>query len=367
MIKPPALPARFVDSPVTPYEAQQARAGVAVNGQRLQSGLTSLILLNILGAVLGLLAGVWLERALPELPQRWGLPLTPSEQQEFRDVLQQIPGWFWLVTACLTLLGSAINVWCLNVIRKAVAAVQRWTLEPTHDQADDLTRQAGTLRGWLTLGQWFPVITGVLTLLFYGVLFSVAGLGTGADTAETVLPIVFSVIASLIGMLPGALIAWLGLAAVKRWLDAVVTRTHTTTFPVRPFARSLDGWLIFALVLIILGLLNALAGTALLAFFPSFLGWVLENDATTPPDVETLRLIGNFMQKLAVFSLTGVLLYGLLALLVYWARNFANSVARLLDAQRPAQGTGQVTGQSTAHATGPAAPQDVTPSVPHDW
>lgn len=158
----------------------------------------------------------------------------------------------------------------------------------------------------------------------------------------------------MIGTLPAALIAWLGLAAVKRWLDAVVTRTSNATFPVRPFARSLDGWLIFTLVLLILGLLNAVAGTAMLVFFPAFFNWMLENDSTTtPPDAETMRLIRSFVRNVAWLALAGVLLYGLLAFLVYWSRNFANSVARLLDASRP----------------GPLQPaqQDLTSSVPGNW
>lgn len=102
--------------------------------------------------------------------------------------MKDIPGWFWAVTAGLTLLGTALNVWCLNVVRKAVAAVQRWTLEPGSENAGDLLRQARTVRPWITLGQWFPVITGVLTALFYAALLAATGLGTGADTAETVMP-----------------------------------------------------------------------------------------------------------------------------------------------------------------------------------
>ena len=192
MIKPPTLPASYVDSPVTPHEAQQARAGVEVNGNRIQSGLLVLLGLNIVGALLGVLGALWVSRSLPELLQSWGAPLTPAEQQELRDTMKDIPGWFWAVTAGLTLLGTALNVclnvWCLNVVRKAVAAVQRWTLEPGSENAGGLLRQARTVRPWITLGQWFPVITGVLTALFYAALLAATGLGTGADTAETVMP-----------------------------------------------------------------------------------------------------------------------------------------------------------------------------------
>ncbi|MFC3860362.1 hypothetical protein ACFOPQ_06235 [Deinococcus antarcticus] len=354
MIKPPTLPASYVDSPVTPHEAQQARAGVEVNGNRIQAGVTALLVLSVVSSVLSLLGMWWLERSLPDLLLSWGLPLTPAEQQEFRETLREIPGWFWLVTGLLTLLATVINVWCLNVVRRAVAGVQRWTLEPSPDNAAELVRQARTVRPWITLGQWFPVITGVLMTLLYIVLFTVAGLGTGTDTAETTLPVVFSVLGSLLGMLPGAVIAWLGLGAVKRWLDAVVTRTGNVTFPVRPFARNLDGWLVFALVLLVLGLLYLLAVSALLVFFPAFFNWMLENDSTTtPPDAETMRLIGSFVRNVAWLALAGVLLYGLVAFLVYWSRNFANSVARLLDASRP----------------GPLHPaqQDLTPSVPGNW
>lgn len=352
MIKPPSLPSSFVDSPVTPHEAQQAHVGVEQNGNRIQRGLLVLMALNVLSAALTIAGMTWLERSLPDLLQTWGIPMTPAEEQELREVINDIPRWLWLVTAFLSLLATAINVWCLNVIRKAVAGIQRWTLEPTCNHADDLVQQARTVRPWITLGQWFPIIMGVLIALFYGVLFTVTGVGMGTDTAETVIPVVFGILGSILGMLPSALLTWLGLAAAKRWLDAVVTRTATPTFPVRPFARSLDGWLIFALVLIILGLLNIVASTALLVFFPAFLNWMLANDSTTtPPDAETMRLIGKFMRNLAWFTGAGILIYGLLAFLLYWSRNFANSVARLLDANRPAQTT----------------MSDLTTHVPHDW
>lgn len=351
MIKPPALPASFVDSPVTPHEAQQARAGVQQSGNRIQGGVTALLVLNVVSGVLSLLGMWWLERALPDLLLNWGLPLTPAEQQEFREAMRDIPSWLWLVSGLLTLLATVINVWCLSVVRRAVAGIQRWTLEPGPDNAAALVRHARTVRPWITLGQWFPVITGVLITLFYIVLFTVAGLGTGTDIAETTLPVVFSVLGSLLGMLPGAVIAWLGLGAVKRWLDAVVTRTDNVTFPVRPFARSLDGWLVFALVLLVLGLLYLLAVIALLAFFPAFMTWMMNMEgSTTPTDAQTMRLVGNFMRGLALLPLFSVTLYALLALLVYWSRHFTHSVARLLDANRPAQ----------------AAPQEALPAR-QDW
>lgn len=323
-VQPPALPGGFVDSPVTLHEAQTARAGVQGSGHRLQLGAKLLIAYNALSIVLALVGPFWVRSALPGLVESLG------GGSDLQDINAAIPGWLWPLMAVLYAVIPAVNIWALLVAQRAVRAVQGWTLEPSPERATEAVRSLRTLRPWVTLGQWAPIIFGVVMVLFS--LVVVVAVGAGSEDLPVQL---LSQVFSLIPLAVMGVLMWLLLAALKRWMDAVTTRTAQPDFPVRPFARSLDGWLIFLLVMLGLGVLQSLVGVVMLAAFPSVMTFILNSDSTLQSEAEFMRVFAGWMQGFAWVALLGTLSYVLLGLLVYWFRQFTGDVARVLDAARP--------------------------------
>lgn len=347
MIKAPALPSGYQDIPVTPSEAQTARNSVAQNGQRLQTALNVLMAYNLLSVLLAIGLPLWFQQALRDLLNSMGEVITPSDRQELQRLT---PGWLWLLLGLLYALIPVVNLWCLAVVKKAQQAVQTWVLEPTTDGGEEVSRRLLTVRPWITLGQWLPIIGGVLIMLFDVGLFVAVGSGD-SGMGEAAFGFLFSMLFYLLPLAAMAVLTWLFLGAVKRWLHAVITRTTQPNFPVRPFARSLDGWLIFLLVVIILGVLNAAASTLMLLFFPALMSTIMATDPTLQADAEVFQLISKWMQGFALLSLLGVVVYVLLAFATHWTRLFTGDVARVLDAGRPVQ----------------PQPQQVIPAVSNDW
>lgn len=350
MLKPPPVPSSYLDLPIAPAELQSAQGGVKKYGGRIQGALLVLVAVSLLSMVGSFAAAFWMWQALPDLFKSMELTVTPAEWAQAR---QAIPAWAWGLLGLFSLLLAAINIWCLLIARRVIGAVQRWTLQPSAESGAAVVRSARTVRPWLTLGQWTPVILGLAYALFYGAVFAMMGLGgEGRGSAgESALPLGFMLVSMVAYMTPGAVLTWLILGAIKRWLDAVTIRTTDPSFPVRPFARSVDGWLLFTLVMLVLGALNAVASTVMLAFFPRFMRFMLESDPTTKADAKIFESLAGLMQGLAGVTLIGAAVYVLLALLMGWSRAFANEVARVLDAGRPTQ----------------PVPVQAVPAVPSDW
>lgn len=323
-VQPPALPGGFVDSPVTLHEAQTARTGVQGSGHRLQLGVKLLIAYNALSVVLALVGPFWVRSTLPGLVESLG------GGNDLQDINATIPGWLWPLMAVLSALMPAVNIWALLVAQRAVRAVQEWTLEPTPQREAAAVQSLRTLLPWVTLGQWAPLIFGVVMVLFSLLVIVAVGIGS-EDLPFQLLSQVFS----LIPLAVMGVLMWLLLAAVKRWMDAVTTRAVQTNFPVRPFARSLDSWLIFLLVIVVLGLLNSLVGVVMLAAFPTFMTFILNSDPTSQGEAEFMKVFAGWMQGFAWVALLGTFSYVLMGLLVYWFRQFTGNVARVLDAARP--------------------------------
>ncbi|WP_029476785.1 hypothetical protein [Deinococcus frigens] len=329
----PASP--FPELPITDAELATARRGVALRGGRIMGGLGGLAALSALSG----LAGVWaLWHSFNALP---GWLATLSELSGGAlpnvDVAGVVPVWTLPVLLTLTLLGTALYVWAMLVARQTVGAARDQTLNPSPDHAAALERSARTVRPWIVLGQIAAVLQVLVPLLVLPVTLGLvrqldpqtfAGMGFGA--AETGVMLLGVVVQSL----PTIIITWLILAAIRRWLDAVVTRARGPV-PVRPAACAVDPWLLFTLVLLILGLAALLLGGLSLLAASAFVGG-------TPLDAPDLAALGVTPAGLratlrlgAAAMLLGAIASLLLTLLMAWSRGFATDVATVLDAGSP--------------------------------
>ncbi|GGO19818.1 hypothetical protein GCM10008949_04500 [Deinococcus humi] len=319
--------------PPTAAELTAARAGVTLRGGRIVGALGVLAALTALGGLLGAWV-LWLSfRTLP----RW---LASLDQWSNGDLAQLdfaglVPNWTLPALLILTLLGTALCVWAILVDRKTVGAVRDQTLSPSAAHLDALERSALTVRPWITLGQIAPIVQMLLPLLALPLMLGLMrrgdpqtfpGLGP-LETATLVLGI-------LVQGLPTLVITWLILGSVRRWLDAVVQRARRP-LAVRPAARALDPWLLFTVVLLVLGLAGLLLGGLPLVAVSAFVGGAPLNDpqlaalGVTPAALRVTLLLG------AAAMLGGALFSTLLILLMAWSRGFATNVATVLDSGLP--------------------------------
>lgn len=297
--------------------------------------------LGILAALsaLGGLLGVWaLWWSFGELP-RWLASLNELSDGDLPQLnaADLVPSWALPSLLGLGLLATALYVWAILVARQTVGAVRNQTLHPGPDHTGALERSVRTVRPWILLGQIAPILQLLIPLL--AVLMSLGlirqidpqtfqGIGFGpAEIGAIVLGVV-------VQSLPTIIITWLILAAIRRWLDAVVARAHAPV-PVRPAARGVDAWLLFTLALLILGLAALLLGGLPLLAISAFVGGTPLND----PDLAALGITPAALRGVLLLSATAMLLsafiYLVLALLMGWSRGFAASVATVLDAGLP--------------------------------
>lgn len=140
---------------------------------------------------------------------------------------------------------------------------------------------------------------------------------------------------------PGLVINALIFAALRRWVDALLTRSADPQFPVWPFARPLDPWLLLTLALLLLGGLSALlGGLGLLAFgslWPALVA-AAEGDSGLPTSelASVTRVLEVVFAPLGGLLVLSSAFYGLLAALMGWSRGFALDSAAVLDAHLPA-------------------------------
>lgn len=332
---PPAVPTGSPDLPVTAAELAAARAGVTLRAGRIQGALG---LLAILWVPAGL-AGAW---AL-----RWGFEALPGRLAALNelnsgdlpslDFAELVPAWAQPALLGLTLLGTALAVWAVLVARQAVGAVRDQTLSPSAAHLAAQERSARTVRPWITLGQIAPILQALVPLLVVPLTFGLIRpldpqtLGAMAFGPVEVGAIVLGVV---VQSLPTIILTWLILAAIRRWLDAVVARAHRPV-PVRPAARGVEPWLLFTLILLILGLAGLLLGGLPLLAVSAFVGGAPVDD----PELVSLGLTPSFLRRTLLLGagamLAGAAIYALLTLLMAWSRGFAMNVATVLDAGRP--------------------------------
>lgn len=335
MTQPSPTSSGFPELPVSPAELTAARQGVALRGGRITGALGVLAALWALGGLLGAWALWWAFQMLPALLAalgEWSEGDLPAV-----NFSSAVPAWTLPTLLALTLLGTALYVWAILVARQTVGAVRDQTLNPSADHASALERSVRTVRPWIVLGQIAPVVQALVSLLFVplasGLIQQVApqdlqGVGFGP------LEVAGIVLGVAVQSLPTIIITWLILAAIRRWLDAVVARAHAPV-PVRPATRRVDPWLLFTLIFLGLGLAGLLLGGLPLLAISAFVGSAPLDDpdlislGLTPAGLRSTVLVG------AALMLGSGLIYLLLALLMAWSRGFATQVATMLDAELP--------------------------------
>lgn len=334
MTQSPTVPTGFPEAPVTPAELQAAQIGTAQRGGRIVSGLLLLAALMALGTLLGVwlnLKGVgWAQEMLTRVAA------LPDADPTWRDLT--LPSWLAPSLAALTFLGGALAAWACLVASRFIASVHDYTLAPDSGSAELMAQNAHTIRSWLTLGQFAPLLNIVFSLLIMGGMLwfmNTSGLSKEADFPIGPAEIMTMLLSTVAQSLPSLIINWLILAAVKRWIEAVVTRSSNRLFPVRPFARKVDPWFILTMILLILGALSLLGGGLPMLALPA----LIPADALSDPELKKLGITPAFIKLLALgFAALLVgsgLLYALLTCLIAWSRGFAMNVATVLDASLP--------------------------------
>ncbi|MDV6373772.1 hypothetical protein [Deinococcus arenicola] len=328
-------PSPFPELPISPAELNAARQGVALRGGRIMGALGVLAALSALAGV----AGAWaLWRAFQLLPG-WLAALGEWSEGDLPavDFTGAVPAWTLPALLTLTLLGTALYVWAILVARQTVGAVRDQTLTPNATHAEAQERSVNTVRPWIVLGQIAPIVQALLPLLVVPLAFGIVqqldpqdlqGLGFGSLEVAGIL------LGLVVQSLPTIIITWLILAAIRRWLDAVVARAHAP-ISVRPVARRVDPWLLFTLILLALGLSGLILGGLPFLVVSAFAGSVPLDD----PDLISLGLTPTVLRLGllvgAALMLGSGLIYLLLTLLMAWSRGFATQVAVVLDAELP--------------------------------
>ncbi len=300
--------------------------------------------LSALGGLLGAWALWW---SFGELP-RWLASLNELSDGDLPtlNAAELVPAWALPSLLGLGLLATALYVWAILVARQTVGAVRDQTLNPGPDHARALERSVRTVRPWIMLGQIAPLLQLLIPLLALPLTFGLIrqldpqtfqGVGFGPAEIGAI------VLGMVVQSLPTVIITWLILAAIRRWLDAVAARANAPV-PVRPAARGVDPWLLFTLVLLILGLAGLLLGLAglLLGSLPLLAASVFVGGASlSDPDLVALGITPATVRGVLLLSAAAMLLGAfislLLTVLMSWSRGFAANVATVLDAGLPGQ------------------------------
>lgn len=267
----------------------------------------------------------WL-RQLQELDQGAASPPLPN-LKEF------MPPWALPAIAALTLIGTLINVWATLQARRAIGAVRDYTLSSGPQSAEELASSARTVRPWIILGQYAPILMLVFSLAITAAMlvWTFRAAPQSEDLGFGPLEGVFILISSVVQYLPSIIITWLILAAIRRWLDGVVARSAGEHRLIRPLARTVDPWLLFTVVLLILGMAGILFSALMFLFFPALITAAMQGE-TQATDTQLLNMMRDLFMGLSVLMLLSGAVYLLLTLLMAWSRGFAMNVATVLDA-----------------------------------
>ncbi len=263
--------------------------------------------------------------------------------------------WLLALAALLTLAWSAIYLALLRWARELLGRLAGWALStpqgmgspqaPAPDAAR--TEQLGrTLSGWLTFGQWGTVAGTVLGAVLVPVSLAVTTRLTNAylpDSSSDLSSfgpgfVAFQTVSSLVSAVPGVVIVWLILGAIRRFMNLAVQRARgLATAPVWPAAKLVGNWFVLPMILLGLGLLNLLVVAVVLAIFGSVgLSQLTSLDASSA----LLRSVLAWVIPLALGVLVlAALIYGLYLALLILSRSYAMSLGRLLDLGTPGSGT----------------------------
>ena len=257
------------------------------------------------------------------------------------------------LAALLTLAWNAIYLALVNWARELLGRLAGWALgtpqslgtqqslgapqsmAPDAARIEQLRR---TLSGWLTFGQWGTVASTVLSAVLVPISLAVTSrltstyLPDSSGDFSSLSPgfVAFQTVSSLVSAVPGVVIVWLILGAIRRFMNLAVQRARgLATAPLWPAARLVGNWFLLPMILLGLGLLNLLVVTVVLAIFGSVgLSQITSLDASSALLRSVLAWVIPLAFGVLIFA---VLIYGLYLALLILSRSYAMSLGRLLD------------------------------------
>ncbi|GGR08530.1 hypothetical protein GCM10008957_21600 [Deinococcus ruber] len=267
----------------------------------------------------------------------------------------QIP-WLLALAGALILVLYGLYAWVLRWARELIVRLGRWALQGLASPAPDAARLETlrrTLAGWLSFGQWGTLLAGVLgvVLVPFSAVWSqrlaehlsrTLGSPGQVDTMATPALIAFQTVSALLSSVPGIVIAWLILGAVRRFMTLAVNRARgLTPPPILPAATTVSGWFLGCLILLGLSLLGLIANFVLLGVFGALLRTMLTRGAADglPQDWQNVlpdgwaSVVSWGLGALLVVVFVGVLVTVLLFCVLLWSRSYATALARELDAR----------------------------------
>jgi hypothetical protein len=296
---------------------------------------------------------------------RWGLGALETATPGLN--LPGFTSWLLGLAAALMLVLAFLYVLVAGWARELITRLAAWALagssspapsSPAPDAArtEQLRR---TLGGWLSFGQWGTAAAALLSAVF-SVVAVVLGQGQLQQTLQQ-LPqdpatdlstlnslnsgfLVFQVLSGLVGSVPGVVITWLILGAIRRFMNLAVERltlasaspetpaAPVTAAPVTPAAKVVGNWFLGSLILVGLGALQLLVVLIISLVASSF---ILQTLAADIPEAWS-GLLGLLPWLIGVFLLYALAVYVLYFVLLLASRNYALSLARLLDLHNPA-------------------------------
>jgi hypothetical protein len=328
--------------PLTDFSPAANRAVLAQATSRLTTWLGVLLAALLLGGLLSALGLYFGGRAGLKAAATLGTGVAAPSQ-----VGGMLADGLLVLAALLVLALTAIHLGVATWARELIGRLGRWAaqvppqaLPPPAADAVRMEALRRTLAGWLSFGQWGTVVgTVVSALVSLGLL-----LWTNRFTQQSVVAqdlgimrtlngmntslLVFQVVSGLLTSVPGVVITWLILGAVKRFMNLAVQRARgLTTGPLTQTARTVNSW--FLMCLILLGL-SALQLFVVMAAALVALPLLQDTMAQAVPEAWS-SLLGTLPGLL-----TGVLLFSLLTVALYFAllilsRSYALSLARALD------------------------------------
>ena len=243
------------------------------------------------------------------------------------------------LAALLTLAWVGLYLGVVNWARELLKRLADWALTAPEAPAPDAVRAEQlrrTLAGWLTFGQWgtvagvaFGAVLVPVSLALTRRLTEQYAPGSGGDLGsfgsayQTV-----QTVSSLLSSIPGAVIVWLILGSIRRFMNLAVGRARgLSTGPVTPTSKVVGNWFLLCMVLLGLGLLNlVVAGVALAVLVP-----VAQQSFAVGIPESWRALLALFLRGTAGFLIFAALVYALYFALLVFSRSYALALGRLLD------------------------------------